>query len=75
MQVDPRSGRSLEEEMATHSSIPAWKIPRAEESGGLYIVKGVSKSRTQQHAPTYPTPTPRESNEPPELEPLRCCVS
>ena len=25
----------LEEGMATHSSIPAWKIPRAEESGGL----------------------------------------
>ena len=26
---------SLEEEMATHSSIHAWKIPRTEESGGL----------------------------------------
>ena len=25
----------LEEEMATHSSILAWKIPRAEELGGL----------------------------------------
>ena len=25
----------LEEEMATHSSIPAWEIPRAEETGGL----------------------------------------
>jgi len=25
----------LEEEMATHSSIFAWKIPWAEESGGL----------------------------------------
>ena len=25
----------LEEEMATHSSIPAWEIPRREESGGL----------------------------------------
>ena len=25
----------LEEETATHSSIPAWKIPRAEEPGGL----------------------------------------
>ena len=25
----------LEEEMATHSSILAWKIPWAEESGGL----------------------------------------
>ena len=25
----------LEEEMATHCSILAWKIPRAEEPGGL----------------------------------------
>ena len=25
----------LEEEMATHSSILAWRIPRTEESGGL----------------------------------------
>ena len=25
----------LEEEMATHSSIPAWRIPRTEEPGGL----------------------------------------
>ena len=26
---------SLEKEMATHSSIPAWRIPRIEEPGGL----------------------------------------
>ena len=26
----------LEEEMATHSSIPAWSIPRTEEPGGLF---------------------------------------
>ena len=25
----------LEEEMATHSSIPAWRIPWTEETGGL----------------------------------------
>ena len=31
----PRWGRSPEEEMATHSSIPAWKIPYTEEPGGL----------------------------------------
>ena len=31
----PGSGRSLEKEMATHSSILAWKIPWTEESGGL----------------------------------------
>ena len=29
----PRSGRSLQEEMATHSSILAWEIPWAEEPG------------------------------------------
>ena len=32
----PGSGRSLEEEMATHSSILAWEIPRTEEPGGLW---------------------------------------
>ena len=26
---------SLEKEMATHSSIPAWRIPGTEEPGGL----------------------------------------
>ena len=31
----PGSGRSLEEEMATHSSVLAWRIPWAEEPGGL----------------------------------------
>ena len=25
----------LEKEMATHSTIPAWEIPRTEEPGGL----------------------------------------
>ena len=34
----------LEKEMATHSSIFAWKIPRTEEPGRL--VHGVAKSRT-----------------------------
>ena len=31
----PGSERPLEEEMATHSSILAWKIPWTEEPGGL----------------------------------------
>ena len=31
----PGSGRSLEEEMATHFSILAWEIPWTEEPGGL----------------------------------------
>ena len=33
----------LEKEMATHSSVLAWKIPWAEESGGL---PGAAKSWT-----------------------------
>ena len=36
---------SLEEEMATHSSIPAWDIPRTEEPGGLQSM-GVTESDT-----------------------------
>ena len=31
----PRSGRPLQEGMATHSSILAWRIPQTEEPGGL----------------------------------------
>ena len=31
----PGSGRSLEKEMVTHSSILAWRIPWTEEPGGL----------------------------------------
>ena len=31
----PGSGISLEEGMASHSSILAWRIPRAEEPDGL----------------------------------------
>ena len=33
----------LEEEMATHSSIPAWEIPCTEEPGGLQSM-GLRKS-------------------------------
>ena len=36
----------LEKEMATHSSILAWRIPWTEELGGLHTVHGVAKSRT-----------------------------
>ena len=31
----PGLGRSLQEGMATHSSIPPWRIPWTEEPGGL----------------------------------------
>ena len=41
----PRSGKSLEKGMATHSSILAWRIPWTEEPGGLQSMR--SQSRTQ----------------------------
>ena len=36
----------LEEEMATHSSMPAWKLPWTEEPGGLQTM-GSPRSWTQ----------------------------
>ena len=36
----------LEEEMATHFSILAWRIPWTGEPGGLHTVHGMSKSWT-----------------------------
>ena len=41
----PASGRSLEKEMAAHSSTLAWRIPWAEEPGGLQSMES-PKSRT-----------------------------
>ena len=41
----PGWGRSLEEEMATHASILAWRIPWTEEPGGLQPMG--SQSRMQ----------------------------
>ena len=35
----PESERSLEKEMATHSSTLAWRIPWTEEPGGLQSVE------------------------------------
>ena len=40
----PGSGRSPEREIATHSSILAWEIPRTEETGWL-LSMGVTKSQ------------------------------
>ena len=34
----------LEKEIATHSSILAWRIPETEELGGLHTVHGVAES-------------------------------
>ena len=36
--VQSLGGEDLEKEMATHSSILAWKIPRTEEPGGLQFM-------------------------------------
>ena len=36
----------LEEGMATHSSILAWRTPQTEEPGGLHTVHRIAKSRT-----------------------------
>ena len=44
---------SLEKEMATHSSILAWKILWTEEPGGLHTVHGVT--RVGHHVVTEPT--------------------
>ena len=37
----------LEKGMTTHSSIPAWRIPWAEEPGKRAVVHEVAKSQTQ----------------------------
>ena len=36
-----------QKEIATHSSILAWRIPWTEEPGGLHTVHGVTKSQTR----------------------------
>ena len=45
----------LEEEMATHSSILAWKIPRTEEPGGLQSIesKGVGHDLVTEHSKSW----------------------
>ena len=42
----PGLGRTLGEEMATHSSILAWEIPWTEQPGGLQSM-GLQKSQIQ----------------------------
>ena len=48
----PGSGRSPEEEMATHSSILAWRIPWTEEPGRLQSMDH-KESDTTEHAHTH----------------------
>ena len=38
---------ALEKEMATHSSVLAWRIPGTGEPGGFYAAYGVAQSRTR----------------------------
>ena len=58
----PGSEDSLEEEMATHSRILAWRIPWTEEPGGLQSMGSQELDRTEQvsmharaHTHTHPT--------------------
>ena len=46
---------SLEEEMATHSSVLAWKIPWTEEPGGLQSTgsQRVEHDRVTEHTPNF----------------------
>ena len=55
MQVRPLGWEDpLEKEMATHSSILAWRIPWTEERGGLQSMRSKSQDTTEatQHAQT-----------------------
>ena len=47
----------LEKEMATHSSILAWRIPQTEEPGRLHTVQGVA--RVGHDLATKPPPAPK----------------
>ena len=48
----PGSGKSLEESMATHSSILAWRSPWTEEPGGLQST-GLQVTNTHTHTHTH----------------------
>ena len=50
----PGSGNSLEKEMATHSSLLAWRVPRTEEPGGLQSM-GLHRVRQDWATSTHET--------------------
>ena len=56
---DTGSESPLEKGMATHSSVLAWRIPWAEEPGGLHTVHGVAKSWTWLSIRTHTWERPR----------------
>ena len=45
----------LEEDMAIHSNILAWRIPWTEEPGGLHTVHRVAKNQSQLKRLSMPT--------------------
>ena len=45
------SGRSPREATATHSSIPAWRIPQTEEPGGLESLQCEELDKTERLSP------------------------
>ena len=56
----PGMGRSLEEGMVTHPSILAWKIPQAQEPGGLQSMRAwrVKHEWATEHTHTHRTGVP-----------------
>ena len=54
MSLIPGLGRPLKKEMATHSSILAWKIPWTEEPGGLQSMRSqqVGHDTATAHTPS-----------------------
>ena len=59
----PGLGTSLEQEMATHSSILAWRMPWTEEPGGL-LSTGSQRVGHDEHACLH-TPSFRKADSPP----------
>ena len=54
--MTPGQEDPLEKEMATHSSILAWKIPWTEEAGGLQSMGSQSQTRLSNFTSLHSTP-------------------
>ena len=54
--LTPGSGRPLEESMATHSSILAWKTPWTEQPGGSIGSQRVNTTEVTQHTQAHTAP-------------------
>ena len=57
----------LEKDVATHTSIPAWRIPWTEESGKLHTFHGVTQSWTQLSTHTHTHTHTQTPTQVPEL--------